>query len=317
MNGLAWDRTQAVNGSPSPLVPSPMLWLLPIVAATALHAPAQPLDGSKLVKASLLVHDAKVKPGETVQLAVVLDVAKGWHIYWPGQNESGMATTVEFTFPKDSGLTAGPVSFPAPHRHVEAGDIINYTHEGKVILTVPVKVPSTVAAGTSFKVTANVSYLVCKDSCLPGEATLTTTLATAEQSVPGPDAKSIDDARSAQPRAQADGFDSAILSKWDGDTLTLTAKDASVTGAIFCPAEGGAKLLEPIKTGQAKGGTLRLAFEPGPKPAQGVVELTSGNGKKAWSLHIARTVPAVTPKEPEMKESSRDKGAPAPVSPAH
>jgi DsbC/DsbD-like thiol-disulfide interchange protein len=287
-----------------------MLWLLPIIATTALHAPAQPPADKSLVKASLLAHDTKVKPGDTVQLAVVLDVAKDWHIYWPGQNESGMATTVELTFPAGSGLTAGPVSFPVPKRHVEAGDIINYIHEGKVVLTVPVNVPATTAAGGSFKITANVSYLVCKDMCMPGEAAATVTIITADKAATGPDAKTIDDARATQPKAQSDGFDAAVETKWEKDTLVLTAKDASVTKVAFHPAANAAKLLDPIKTGEAKGKALRLTFDHTPKAVEGVVELTAGNTTKSWTLNLPRRQPAgatPSPAKPETPKAPAEK----------
>ena len=326
MNGLAWDRTQAVNGSPSPLVPFPMLWLLPIVAATALHAPAQPPDGSKLVKASLLVHDAKVKPGDTVQIAVVLDVAKGWHIYWPGQNDSGTPTLVTLTFPKDSGLTAGPVSFPVPKRHALPGDILDYVHEGKVILTIPVKVPATAKVGKDVAITAHVEYLVCHESCMPGEANETTHITIAEKTEPLPlSAKVIDDALAAQPKPQTDGFDAAATAKWEGDgatqALVITAKDAKATRITFYPAHGAAKLTDPIKSGETKGAgkPLRLTFEPDQKPVEGVVEVVSGNTTKSWSFRMARPQPPATgntPQVPIVKPSSPTTDKTDPATPA-
>ncbi|MDP1660288.1 MAG: protein-disulfide reductase DsbD family protein [Phycisphaerales bacterium] len=284
-----------------------MFLLAPLVAATMLapyaDQPAEPAGKRKeLVAVSLLPHDTAVKPGDTVQLAVVFDVAKDWHIYWPGQNDSGMATTVELSFPPGSGLTAGPVSFPIPKRYVEEGDILNYIHEGRVVVTVPVTVPATAPVGRAFKVTASVNYLVCKESCIPGEAVVSATFTTADKTAGNAaDAKAIDDARAAQPKPQADGFDAAATAHWEGQTLVLTAKDAAVTQVTFFPSEGGAKLRNPLASGQSKGGTLKLAFDPGLKPVEGVVEFTSGNSRRAWAFHSAR------PQETN--------GEPAPASP--
>jgi len=252
--------------------------------------PADPAGKRKeLVKVSLLTHDTAVKPGDTVQFAVVFDVAKDWHIYWPGQNDSGMPTSVELTFPPGSGLTAGAASFPVPKRNVEEGDILNYIHEGRVMVTVPVTVPATAPVGRTFKVTASVNYLVCKESCIPGDAVVNATLTTAEKTASSTaNAKAIDDARAAQPKPQADGFDAAATAQWQGQTLVLSAKDPTVTQAAFYPSEGGAKLRDPIATGQAKGGTLKLTFDPGLKPVEGVVEFTSGNGRRVWAFRSAR-----------------------------
>lgn len=293
-----------------------MFWLLPIVAASALLAPLaeQPADPfgkrKELVKVTVVPRDTMVKPGETVQVGVVLDVAKDWHVYWPGQSDTGTPTTVELTFPSDSGFTAGAVTFPVPKRHALPGDILDYILEGKVIVTVPVKVPTSATIGRKVHITAKVNYLVCNESCQPGDATVDAAVVIADKT-DGKEssAKLIDDARAAQPKPQAEGFDAAASAKWDGQTLVLVAKEAAVTQFTFYPSDGAAKLLTPIKSGQAKGKSLRLEFEPGLKPVDGVVELTSGNTAKAWTFHMARPQPpAVTPAPPA--------APPAPATPA-
>ncbi|MBY0308718.1 MAG: hypothetical protein K2Q09_08250 [Phycisphaerales bacterium] len=270
-----------------------MPWLVPAVAP-AIHAPNSqqpPADQAKaLVKVSALARDAKVKPGDTTHVAVVLDVEKGWHLYWPGQSDSGTPVAVILSFPGDSGLTAGAVSYPLPSRLLLSGDILDYVLEGKVVLTVPVNVPASATIGRRIKVAAAVQYLVCHESCIPGEDRASATIEVAEKTEPAEaNAKLIDDARAAQPRPQSDGFDTAAAAAWDGpDTLVITAKAPGVTKATFYPAADGAKLLDPVKTGQTSGPALRLRFAPGLKPADGVVELRSGNTVQAWSFRMPR-----------------------------
>lgn len=286
-----------------------MIWHLPLITAAALHAPAaphtsQPPDTKSLVKVSLLARESQVKPGDTVHLAVVFDIASKWHIYWPGQNESGSPTNVTLTFPEGSGLTAGDITFPVPKRLLLSGDIIDYVHEDKAVLTIPVKVAADAKVGATFTVTANVEYLVCHESCIPGEATQKTTITIAEKTVRNDQhAKTFDKARDAQPKPQKDGFDAAATAKWEGeggDTLVITAADAAVKQMTFYPSVGSAKLLDPIKSGQAKGNTLRLKFATGIQPVDGVVEIGSGNTAKAWSFRIKRPqAPGDTPKGPD------------------
>lgn len=279
------------------------LWTaaITVLASAALLQPADPIGKRKeLVKVTVVPRDTMVKPGDTVQVGVVLDVAKDWHIYWPGQSDTGTPTTVELSFPPDSGFTAGAVSFPIPTRHDLPGDILDYILEGKVIVTVPVKVPTSATLGRKVHITAKVNYLVCNESCQPGDATVDATVVVADKT-DGKEssAKLIDDARAAQPKPQADGFDAAAFAKWEGQTLVLTAKEATVTQVTFYPSDGAARLLTPIKSGQAKGKALRLDFEPGLKPVDGVVELTSGNTAKAWTFHMARPqTPAAAPAAP-------------------
>lgn len=269
-----------------------MPWLLPLVAVAAIApAPAQPpTDKAKsLVKLSLLPHDSMVKPGDTVQVGVVLDVAKDWHLYWPGQNDSGTPVIVKLSFPPDSGLTVGAVSFPRPKRLVLPGDILDYVLDDKVVITVPVKVPVSAVVGRKIRISAAVEYLVCHDSCIPGEDNASANLVIADKTDgKESNAKTVDEARAAQPRPQAEGFAAAATAAWEGQTLVIAAKEATVTQSTFYPSADGAKLLDPIKSGQVKGKTLRLTFEPGLKPVDGVVEFTTGNAPKAWSFHLSR-----------------------------
>ncbi|HYD01061.1 MAG TPA: protein-disulfide reductase DsbD domain-containing protein [Phycisphaerales bacterium] len=286
------------------------MMLIAAFAASTLGLAVQPAaPGNKrkeIVQVSLVARDTAVKPGDTTHVAVVFDIAKDWHIYWPGQNDSGMPTSIELSFPEASGFTAGSPAFPLPHRHTEEGDILNYIHEGKVVVTLPLKVPATAKVGQKVPITAKVEYLVCKTQCQPGDAAVTTSITVAEKPAGNAaDAKLVDDARAAQPKAQSDGFDAAATAKWEGDggtpaaprTLVIAAKDTAVTQMAFFPAEGGAKLIDPIKTGQVKGNTLKLAFEPGSKPVEGVVAIGTGKNTRSWSFSMSRPQAAapVTP----------------------
>ncbi|HZW07843.1 MAG TPA: protein-disulfide reductase DsbD domain-containing protein [Phycisphaerales bacterium] len=293
-----------------------MPWLLPVVvvaAATSLAAlqPATPGNKRKeIVEVSLVARDTSVKPGDTTHVAVVFDIAKDWHIYWPGQNGSGMPTSIQLEFPPGSGFTAGAPAFPLPHRHTEEGDILNYIHEGKVVVTLPIKVPATAKAGQKVPVTAKVEYLVCKTQCQPGDAAVTATITVADKAAANPaDAKLVDDALAAQPKPQSDGFDAAATAKWEGDaaradapqTLVIAAKDAAAGQIAFFPADAAAKLLDPIRAGQVKGNTLRLSFEPGSKPVEGVVVIGTGKNARSWSFSMSRPLsaaPAAVPAAP-------------------
>jgi thiol:disulfide interchange protein DsbD len=283
---------------------NPLFSLLAASVFTAPLALQPPETGGKrkeLVKVTLAPRDSYVKPGDTVQIGVVLDVAKHWHVYWPGQNDSGgIITNVELSFPADGGFTVGAPSFPLPKRQVLPGDIVDYVLEGEVVITIPVKVPATAALGRRVRIAAKVNYLVCNEACIPGDADVNTVIVIADKTEgKESNAKTVDDARAAQPKPQAEGFDAAATAKWEvglasdaekpgqARTLIITAKDPAVTKMTFYPADGAAKLLEPVKNGQAKGNTLRLPFEAGAKPVEGVVEITTGNTGKSWTFRMA------------------------------
>lgn len=278
-----------------------MHWSLPalILGAAPLHNAQPPDEAHKdLVKVAVVQRDRTVKPGETTLLGFTFTIKKDWHIYWPGQNDSGTPTTIAITPPKGSGVTAGPIAFPTPKRHLLPGDILDYVLEGTVTLTLPITVPASAKPGQTLPITAQVDYLVCKESCIPGEATLSTTITVAETTTPDPaSAHLFAAAAKSHPKPQSEGFETAFGVTWSGDTLTLTASDPKTTRLTFSPADGGAKLLQPAKTGSVSGKTLTLAFEPGAKPAAGVVELTTGNTSTAWTFSLHRPAP-ITPKHP-------------------
>ena len=58
-----------------------------------------------------------------------------------------------------------------PHR-VFIGPLANYGYEGETLLRIPVTVPAAQAAGGVVKVSAKAQWLVCREVCIPGEATL-------------------------------------------------------------------------------------------------------------------------------------------------
>jgi DsbC/DsbD-like thiol-disulfide interchange protein len=118
---------------------------------------------------------------ETV-LLVTFEIADGWHLYWPGYNDTGFAP--KFTLTSDQpGVTFGAPTWPSPVRHAAEGEIVDHIYEGRLTVAVPVHRPE----GTSASVTLNIGckYLVCKESCLPGAANVSITVP-AGQSVEGP-----------------------------------------------------------------------------------------------------------------------------------
>lgn len=123
-------------------------------------------DGSRLVKVALLTDTTAVRPGETFQLAVKLDVRERWHIYWENAGDAGTPTRAWITGPE--GFEIGAVRFPTPHRREEEGDIVAYVHEGEVVLLAQVKAPSVIAPDAKLRFGVECDWLVCTDYCLAG-----------------------------------------------------------------------------------------------------------------------------------------------------
>ena len=85
-----------------------------LVAAAALASPrlaaAQSTVRSPEVTASLVAGGAWLRPGAPLPVAVRLQVAPGWYVYWRQPGEAGLPTTVEWRLPR--GFAAAPLAFP-------------------------------------------------------------------------------------------------------------------------------------------------------------------------------------------------------------
>jgi len=110
--------------------------------------------------------------GMPQRVALRFQVEPGWHIYWSNPGESGVATTAKWSLPP--GFAAGPLEYPTPARLDVAG-VVTHVLEGDVVIQSTLQVPSRLTAHDS-RLTARVSYGVCKDVCYPGQAAVAVTM---------------------------------------------------------------------------------------------------------------------------------------------
>jgi DsbC/DsbD-like thiol-disulfide interchange protein len=130
-------------------------------------------------KARFLADAQTIKPGESFNVAVRFDIDPRWHIYWENPGDSGSPTRVVITAP--TGVTIGPMQYPLPTTFDQPGDIKGYGYEDEVMLIARVTVPKDWPAGKSIDLTADTSWLSCKDVCLQGKAKLDLSIAVADK----------------------------------------------------------------------------------------------------------------------------------------
>ncbi|NWG73766.1 MAG: protein-disulfide reductase, partial [Rubrivivax sp.] len=144
------------------------LFVIAIAAVAPAVATAFSFGGSVVateqVRAELLAHAPEgVAPGKPVWLGLAIDHAPHWHTYWKNPGDSGLPTTLEWTLPP--GVAAGEIEWPTPQR-LPVGPLMNFGHEGRLLLPVRVTVPEGFAAPT-LDVRLRADWLVCKDVCIP------------------------------------------------------------------------------------------------------------------------------------------------------
>src|ERR1700744_4506713 len=145
--------------------------LLPLLAVLffATAATAQ-IDNLPKVHARLIAEHDALAPGASETVAFEQDIRAGWHTYWLNPGGVGQPTTLDGTLP--AGWKSGALQWPYPKR-LPVGPFMDYGYEGKVWILSTVTAPPDAKAGDVVTLAAKASWLVCKEVCVPEDATLT------------------------------------------------------------------------------------------------------------------------------------------------
>ncbi|MBE7219279.1 MAG: thiol:disulfide interchange protein, partial [Caulobacteraceae bacterium] len=267
-------------------------WAAALVGALAAAGAAQAADSAKTAHVALLLAPQTVAaaPGSTLYVGLQETIAPGWHTYWRNPGDSGEPTAISWTLP--AGWTAGPIVWPAPGR-AATGPLVNYVYADKVILPTPIQVPASASPGSRAVLKAAVTYLVCKDVCIPEQASLdlSVPVASGAAKLSPVLGQAITETLAAAPKPA--GLQARFARSGDAVSLWVSGaqlKGADVGRAWFYPYDG--QLLDHAKPQQVAGGPdgLTLALPAGygfthgdpPKALDGVLALGGG---KAWEVH--------------------------------
>lgn len=133
----------------------------------------------------LLAENQSIAPGGRSYLGLHFQLESGWHIYWQNPGDSGEPPRVSWQLP--TGLTAGAIEWPTPHR-LGSATVVDYGYNDSVLLLVPLRAAVNLAAPQAVQVAAEVRVLVCREMCIPGKAQVLLALSVKAQA-PAADAK--------------------------------------------------------------------------------------------------------------------------------
>lgn len=125
-------------------------------------------DESNLVKIELISGIEAAKTGDEFYVAARFKIAKHWHIYWLNPGDAGLPTAIEWNLPE--GIEVREIYWPSPKRY-KFGEFYNFGFDNEVI--VPVRLVAKNINAGSVRITANASWLVCREKCIPGSGTST------------------------------------------------------------------------------------------------------------------------------------------------
>ena len=118
--------------------------------------------------AELTSTSSAIAPGGTIDIGLVLTLEEKWHVYWINAGDAGEPPHITWTLPK--GLTAGPMQFPIPMR-LPLGPLMDFGYEDTVAFPMKLNAASGAKAGPAH-LDAIVTWVVCREVCVPGKAHL-------------------------------------------------------------------------------------------------------------------------------------------------
>ena len=195
------------------------------------------------------------RPGDTVLAGIQLHMDPQWHTYWKNSGASGIPTSVKWDLP--AGITAGDIQWPVPEK-LPPDDLTTYIFQNDVVLLVPLKLAPDLQPGPR-ELKATVSWLECKEQCVPGKADVTSSLTIGAESKPS---QNLDLIQSWQKKLPQPGNELSAHAWWEKgtneDTRPLTLEWSS-------PAAAGEADFYPLAGDQfeVQGATERLPADAG------------------------------------------------------
>ncbi|MEH3105883.1 MAG: protein-disulfide reductase DsbD family protein [Sphingomonas fennica] len=219
---------------------------------------------------SLIAESASPRAGGTVEIALAMKAAEGWHGYWKNPGDSGMETRIEWQTPP--GVTVGPLRYPVPQTLIVSG-LMNYVYEGDYAQPMEVTIPAGLAPGTKLPLTAKADWLECThEICVPASATVSTTLTVGDGAVDPAMRTRFDAIRATLPRP----LGSRATWAKDGDrfrlAVPLPAAAEVATDAYFFPLTDGAIDYAAPQTVTRDGDRLIVETKAGGSPPAGPIE---------------------------------------------
>lgn len=159
------------------------------------------------VDVQIMSETSSAEPGGLFEVGFYFQMEKGWHIYWKNPGDSGEPPKFDLSFSQAaSGGAPTPaiideIEWPSPQR-IATPPLMQYGYAEAILLPLRVRLPEAISDGL-WTINARVRWLVCHESCIPGEAKLVLPLAVKKKKASrGEQASFFDEARLKIPKKQ-------------------------------------------------------------------------------------------------------------------
>jgi thiol:disulfide interchange protein DsbD len=267
-----------------------------LIASPAAHSLSGNVVATDNVKARLVSEANAIVPGQSVWVALELDIRDGWHTYWRNPGDSGQATSLAWSLPP--GFTAGEIVWTTPHRF-ELPPLVNYGYAKHAVHLVEVTAPKDLKLGRTVLLQAKASWLVCSDVCVPEDANLQLNLPVSATAAADPaDAAIFAAARSDLPTPEPASSSARLQNGQLVITLGKTWGPAlsQIESLAFYPYDEGSIEYGAPQALTRSRDAVELAVKAGYQPPHGgtvrgvlLATETSGGNSVAVPMEIAAT----------------------------
>jgi len=147
-----------------------ILVLHPLLAFADTSATNKDLRDSKARQPHItveLIAEKAISRERPARLGVLFTPDPGWHIYWRNPGDTGMAPIISW----HGEAQFGELNWPFPES-IPISHLVNLGYHGDTVFWSSYLVDSGLADSDGGIMNADVEWLVCKESCIPGSAKL-------------------------------------------------------------------------------------------------------------------------------------------------
>ncbi len=264
--------------------------LLGGVAAFAVGPTAGSSADALHLHVQLVMPQRVLVAGYPSQAGLYFKLEPGWHVYWKNAGDAGEPPRVRWTL--TDGVTAGDLQFLAPKR-LPNGPLMDFGYEDEALFPISLNAAKELKPG-DVVLHAKVSWLVCREVCIPGKAELELSALAFDHllkdvPLPGADAEIFKRMLRRLPEPLPASAKAVFASTADGFKLSLTTGQRETEAQLF-PSEQSILSNPAVQTvtATATGLVLELKKDPNlagaPKQLAGVIELSGGRNYEIVAL---------------------------------
>lgn len=187
-----------------------------------------------------------------LRVAWVFDLADGWHLYADLLNDSGYPPAVAWNLP--DGWRVGGLHWPVPERYVMPGGILDHVYHGRLVLEQEL-IPIGGRPAAPTELAAAVTWLACRQECVPGKARLAVTVPGGDAPLPRP---------ATIPAVTWPVPLPAGLATTSPDTGAVIITAPGARALRFFPSAGSGPFRDLVADGEVRGDRLKLRLRPSP-----------------------------------------------------